>query len=60
MTTSPMPHDPLAAVERDLDTLDTVPLEDHAAVFEEMHRVVTEVLAGTAPQPTSGPGIGAR
>jgi hypothetical protein len=47
-------------VQRDQDALEAVPLEDQAAVFEEMHRVVTEVLAGTAPQPEPGAGTGAQ
>jgi hypothetical protein len=60
MTPTPVPPDPLVGVERDLDSLDAVPLDEQAAVFEEMHRVVTQVLASTAPQPESSPGPGAR
>ncbi len=60
MTPTPVPPDPLAAVERDLAALDAVPLDEQAAVFEEMHRVVTQVLAGTAPQPEPSAGAGAR
>lgn len=60
MTPTPLPPDPLAAVERDLDALDAVPLDEQAAAFEEMHRVVTQVLAGTAQQPESNPVAGAR
>jgi hypothetical protein len=60
MTPTPVPPDPLAAVERDLDSLDAVPLEEQAAVFEQMHQVVTQVLAATAPQRDSSPGPGAR
>ena len=46
MTPTPVPPDPLA--------------EEQAAVFEEMHRVVTEVLAGTASPPEPHPGTGAQ
>lgn len=60
MTPTPVPPDPLAAVERDLEALEAVPLEEQAAVFEEMHRVVTEVLAGTALPPEPHPGTGAQ
>lgn len=60
MTPIPVPPDPLAAVERDLATLDAVALDEQAAVFEEMHRVITQVLGGTAPQPEPGPDDGAR
>jgi hypothetical protein len=37
-----------------------VPLDEQAAVFEEMHRTVTQVLAGTAPQPESNPAAAAQ
>lgn len=60
MTPTPLPPDPLVAVERDLAALGAVPLDEQAAVFEEMHRVVTQVLAGTAPQPESNPAAAAR
>lgn len=54
MTPSPLPPDPLASVEDSLRTIDTVPLDEQAAVFEEIHRVVTQVLAGTT-QPAESP-----
>lgn len=60
MTPTPLPADPLAAVERDLEAVDAVPLDEQAAVFEEMHRTVTQVLAATAPQPDSNPAAAAR
>lgn len=60
MTPTPLPPDPLAAVERDLQTLGTVPLDEQAAVFEGMHRTVTQVLAETAPKPESDPAPAAR
>jgi hypothetical protein len=60
MTPTPLPPDPLDAVERGLEALAAVPLDEQAAVFEEMHRTVTQVLAGTAPQPESNPAAAAR
>ncbi|MEO7124801.1 MAG: hypothetical protein ABI382_01840 [Nakamurella sp.] len=46
----PQSHDPLESVEHSLAALDGVPLEEQAAVFEEIHRDVTQVLASTVQQ----------
>lgn len=51
MTPSPLPVDPLAAVEHDIETVGDLPVDEQAAVFTAVHRALTDALAQTA-----GPG----
>lgn len=65
MTPSPLPPDvlppdTLASVEHRLATLDAVPLVEQSAVFEEIHRAVTQVLASTVQQAESAQVPGTR
>lgn len=55
MTPSPMPTSPTAAVDRDLAAAEEMlsevaqrPLDEQAALFTEVHRILTTVLGTTA------------
>lgn len=49
MTASPMPADPLAAAQAELDTVGDAPLDDRAEIFDRIHRTLAEALQATAP-----------
>lgn len=42
-----MSTEPIEAALADLDTLADLPVQDHPAVFEGIHRVLRDQLAGT-------------
>ncbi|WP_029138259.1 hypothetical protein [Nakamurella lactea] len=51
----PRPHttDPLAAVDADIDALDSVPEPEQPAIYGRIHAGLAAALAGT--QPDKGP-----
>lgn len=48
MTPTPLPPDPLGAAVSDLDSIDSVPPDGQAEVFERVHRLLTQALASTS------------
>jgi hypothetical protein len=49
MTPSPMSPDPLEAALRELEGLESVPLDGQPEVYDHVHHLITEALAGTVP-----------
>lgn len=48
--------DPFAAIDADMELLDTVPLNEQPAVFGRIHTALTAALAATAGDPSAGGG----
>lgn len=50
MNPNPVPADALSTVGTELESIDGLPLDDHAEVFTRIHAALAGALAGTDPR----------
>lgn len=51
MDPRPAATDPLAAIEADLDDLDSAPTDEQIGLYSRIHSALASALAGTATDP---------